>query len=151
MESDGSANTLPQCSSRLREIATPDREVRDTPGHGGASAGNGATEPDRHVLIRLTPEIAGRCRPKDLTSLGGRLPRLEATIAERAGQIVFGAVYFRAAQAYMLISMPTGTSTIFGVFQAIPSSQAVWRDVRAKVEPRSGPEVVQVRNRDRRA
>jgi hypothetical protein len=27
--------------------------------------------------------------------------------------------YFRAAQAYMLISMPTGTSTIFGVFQVI--------------------------------
>ncbi len=29
------------------------------------------------------------------------------------------ASYFRTAQAYMLISMPTGTSTIFGVFQAI--------------------------------
>jgi hypothetical protein len=27
--------------------------------------------------------------------------------------------YLRAAHAYMLISMPTGTSTIFGVFQAI--------------------------------
>ena len=27
--------------------------------------------------------------------------------------------YLRAAQAYMLISMPTGTSTIFGVFQLI--------------------------------
>ena len=31
----------------------------------------------------------------------------------------FAAAYLRAAQAYMLISMPTGTSTIFGVFQAI--------------------------------
>jgi hypothetical protein len=30
-----------------------------------------------------------------------------------------GRDYLRAAQAYMLISMPTGTSTIFGVFQAI--------------------------------
>jgi hypothetical protein len=28
--------------------------------------------------------------------------------------------YLRAAQAYMLISMPTRTSTIFGVFQLIP-------------------------------
>ena len=28
-------------------------------------------------------------------------------------------IYLRAAQAYMLISMPTGTSTILGVFQAI--------------------------------
>jgi hypothetical protein len=27
--------------------------------------------------------------------------------------------YLRAAQAYILISMPTGTSTIFGAFQAI--------------------------------
>jgi hypothetical protein len=39
-------------------------------------------------------------------------------------------VYLRAAQAYMLISMPTGTSTIFGVFQVIRVSQVVWRDVR---------------------
>jgi hypothetical protein len=29
--------------------------------------------------------------------------------------------YLRAAQAYMLISMPTDTSAIFGVFQAIPN------------------------------
>jgi hypothetical protein len=32
---------------------------------------------------------------------------------------IAGCGYFRAAQAYMLISMPTGTSTILGVFQAI--------------------------------
>jgi hypothetical protein len=31
----------------------------------------------------------------------------------------FDADYLRDAQAYMLISMPTGTSTIFGVFQVI--------------------------------
>jgi hypothetical protein len=31
----------------------------------------------------------------------------------------FAGRYFRAAQAYMLISIPTGTSTIFGVFHAI--------------------------------
>jgi hypothetical protein len=31
----------------------------------------------------------------------------------------FDAVYLRDAQAYMLISMPTDTSTIFGVFQVI--------------------------------
>jgi hypothetical protein len=34
--------------------------------------------------------------------------------------------YFRAAQAYMLISMPTGTSTIFGAFQAT-SELPGWR------------------------
>ena len=44
----------------------------------------------------------------------------------------------------MLISMPTGTSTIFGVFQLIGVSQVVWRDVRAEVEPRTGSDVMQV-------
>src|SRR6201996_8621942 len=33
--------------------------------------------------------------------------------------MLYAAAYLRAAQAYMLISMPTGTSTIFGAFQAI--------------------------------
>jgi len=36
--------------------------------------------------------------------------------------------YLRAAQAYMLISMPTGTSTIFGAFQAIVLSSGM-RDI----------------------
>ncbi len=31
----------------------------------------------------------------------------------------------------MLISMPTGTSTILGVFQVIPSSKNIWREFRA--------------------
>jgi hypothetical protein len=39
------------------------------------------------------------------------------------------AIYLRAAQAYMLISMPTGTSTIFGAFQAIVLSFGFRRDV----------------------
>lgn len=34
------------------------------------------------------------------------------------------AFYLRAAQAYMLISMPTGTSTIFGDFQIIYTLQS---------------------------
>ena len=36
-----------------------------------------------------------------------------------AKPLAIAAGYFRAAHAYMLISMPTGTSTIFGDFQAI--------------------------------
>jgi hypothetical protein len=35
----------------------------------------------------------------------------------------FSTRYLRAAQAYMLISMPTGTSTIFGAFQLMSVSQ----------------------------
>jgi hypothetical protein len=45
----------------------------------------------------------------------------------------------------MLISMPTGSSTIFGVFQLIRVSQVVWHDVRAGAEPRSTAGVTQVR------
>jgi hypothetical protein len=42
----------------------------------------------------------------------------------RTGQIVMLSIcYLRAAQAYMLISMPTCTSTIFGVFQLISVSR----------------------------
>jgi hypothetical protein len=39
------------------------------------------------------------------------------------------AIYLRAAQAYMLISIPTGTSTIFGAFQAIVLSFERVRDI----------------------
>jgi hypothetical protein len=45
----------------------------------------------------------------------------------------------------MLISMPTGTSTILGVFQVILSSQLVWRELRAGIEPRSTFDIAQVR------
>jgi hypothetical protein len=46
----------------------------------------------------------------------------------------------------MLISMPTGTSTILGVFQVIGSSQQVWRDAHAGAEPRDLADVAQVQN-----
>jgi hypothetical protein len=58
----------------------------------------------------------------------------------------FRRVYFRAAQAYMLISMPTGTSTIFGVFQLIRvSPKQCWHDFRAGVETRLAANVAQAR------
>jgi hypothetical protein len=59
------------------------------------------------------------------------------------GQIV-STGYLRAAQAYMLISMPTGTSTILGVFQAISFSQLVWRELHAGAEAKSTFDVTQV-------
>jgi hypothetical protein len=43
--------------------------------------------------------------------------------------------YLRAAQAYMLISMPTGTSTIFGAFQAIRVSQVLTGRLSAMPRP----------------
>jgi hypothetical protein len=53
------------------------------------------------------------------------------------------AAYLRAAQAYMLISMPTDTSTIFGAFQAIRTSLSFCVAVRA-FEIRTGIDVTQV-------
>ena len=44
----------------------------------------------------------------------------------------------------MLISMPTGTSTILGVFQVISSSEVIRRDFHAEPKPMS-PEIAQVR------
>jgi hypothetical protein len=43
------------------------------------------------------------------------------TLWSRAGRRE--GTYLRAAHAYMLISMPTGTSTIFGVFHVIRELQ----------------------------
>ena len=47
--------------------------------------------------------------------------------------------YLRAAQAYMLISMPTGTSTIFGVFQLMRVSQAVFGTTFVPAAKLGGP------------
>ena len=45
------------------------------------------------------------------------MSRLEVHLKLKRKAVALG--YLRAAHAYMLISMPTGTSTIFGAFQAI--------------------------------
>jgi hypothetical protein len=63
----------------------------------------------------------------------------------------FSIVYLRAAQAYMLISMPTGTWTIFGAFQVISFSQvfdSLKFDAkrRAALEPRTTIGTTQVRH-----
>jgi len=63
-------------------------------------------------------------------------------LSSRAGR--FETIYLRAAQAYMLISMPTGTSTIFGVFQLIPSSQEIRRERHAALKPKTTPDTAQV-------
>jgi hypothetical protein len=47
----------------------------------------------------------------------GNVSRLEIHLTSKREAVA--AAYLRAAHAYILISMPTGTSTIFGVFQAI--------------------------------
>ena len=59
-------------------------------------------------------------------------------------------VYLRDAQAYMLISMPTCTSTIFGVFQAIGGLPQSWRNAHAGVQRKTSSEATQGWNGDRR-
>lgn len=51
--------------------------------------------------------------------------------------------YLRAAQAYMLISMPTGTSTIFGAFQAIRGLPKVLSATSRGAKPRAALGAVQ--------
>jgi hypothetical protein len=89
----------------------------------------GAVEDGGRVRIDAAVLKAGPSN-RGVESGDERLPRLEAgrCFWSRADRL--NAVYLRAAQAYMLISMPTGTSTIFGAFQAIRFSQvlgAMWR------------------------
>jgi hypothetical protein len=83
----------------------------------------GAVEDGKRVRMDAAVLKAGSSNPDRLVRFDGRLPRLEASgrFWSRADRL--DAVYLRAAQAYMLISMPTGTSTIFGAFQAIRFSQ----------------------------
>jgi hypothetical protein len=50
--------------------------------------------------------------------------------------------YLRAAQAYMLISMPTGTSTILGVFQAI-STLLLEGDGKLPYQDKGRPRIAQ--------
>src|SRR6202171_295242 len=50
----------------------------------------------------------------------GNVSRLEVHLKSKRDAVALA--YLRAAHAYILISMPTGTSTIFGVFQAILGS-----------------------------
>jgi hypothetical protein len=69
------------------------------------------------VLIRLTLRRDGLASAQRQDACHGPTQDCCSSRADR-----FKTVYLRAAQAYMLISMPTGTSTIFGVFQVIPSS-----------------------------
>src|SRR3954469_18103819 len=72
------------------------------------------------VLVRFEGSL--RLRRERGLCLAGKTPaRLRTAFAAGAGQIV--TAYLRDAQAYMLISMPTDTSTIFGVFQVIRVSQ----------------------------
>jgi hypothetical protein len=50
----------------------------------------------------------------------------------------------------MLISMPTGTSTILGAFQVIPFSHEIRRELHAEAEPRTMPDIAQVQEIERK-
>jgi hypothetical protein len=62
------------------------------------------------------PNVAKVDTGVDTILLSGTCHAWRSTCVKREA---VAAAYLRAAHAYILISMPTGTSTIFGVFQAI--------------------------------
>jgi hypothetical protein len=127
---------------------------------GGLASGRDrlATGSRRRHPFRMKPQHRdewkrGALRP-NIKKFRRWLPRLR--VSPRSGNSSqpaihlrgkYGAVafaYLRAAQAYMLISMPTGTSTIFGVFQAI-SGSPFERDGRlsSRQKDRATPEIAQ--------
>jgi hypothetical protein len=94
----------------------------------------------------------GRIRDRSYLE-AGELPEDRAACPARSNKLLlepgrpFRRVYLRAAQAYMLISMPTGTSTIFGVFQLIRvSPKQCWHDIRAGIKTRLASNIAQARN-----
>jgi len=98
----------------------------------GAPSGGGRRTPVLQAPVILQ-EIAKLARPAATSRCRSRADR-------------YRRVYFRAAQAYMLISMPTGTSTIFGVFQLIRVSPKQCRhDCRAGTETRVTSNAAQAR------
>ena len=70
-----------------------------------------ACPPYPAIVVRERKDLPGQCAQAPASVRKQRL------LPHRAGHP--SEAYLRAAQAYMLISIPTDTSTIFGVFQAI--------------------------------
>jgi hypothetical protein len=99
---------------RRRERANAEKWNSSTSAVGGLMAAIYARRGWRVILRRDV--LKYRAGP---TLSTGRLPRLAAAERSQSRAERFVAVYLRDAQAYMLISMPTDTSTIFGVFQVI--------------------------------
>jgi hypothetical protein len=86
------------------------------------NAATGYGYPKRHETIVSRYQINDQ-KISEVAAVTARSPRSGSTCHSRQSTSVgirsVAFAYLRAAQAYMLISMPTGTSTIFGVFQAI--------------------------------
>jgi hypothetical protein len=113
-----------------------------------------AKQSDGRLQYRRQPEeflssLAGFAPSAGSGKFSVQLARPAATGVAGAGQTVSTRFYLRAAQAYMLISMPTGTSTIFGVFQLIRVLPSRLARPRAVIETRLPSNVAQARNIER--
>src|SRR5262245_12161735 len=121
---------IPMATGKIGKL----RRLRPNPSTGGnRRRASRDANPKSYIVRRPARKIPGLTVPRLGLSKGNprvspslarlwwmyrarRPPRLRPADAG-AGQIA--SVYLREAQAYMLISMPTCTSTIFGVFQVI--------------------------------
>jgi hypothetical protein len=80
-----------------------------------------------HVRILECEKKFAGVSTQPLAPVKCRLPQVSEKPMGARPRIGLSYFYLRAAQAYMLISMPTGTSTIFGVFQAMTVSPVLGR------------------------
>src|SRR6202035_2054208 len=131
-------------SSRLRPPTIPPiRKSWPMPGgiSGSGPEGRGSPEAVTSAMsgaIKISEVATDVARSSPIGSVvttGGPPPRKYGAVAN---------AYLRAAQAYMLISMPTGSSTIFGVFQVI-SALLLEPDGRAPhpTKDKTRPEIAQ--------
>src|SRR5436305_1595396 len=99
---------------RLQDTTRPCRVRRTGNFHCRRRPPGAAPRTTARSIIRLpekaalTVDTSAATAPTDCVTLGG---------PPQATPQATGSAYLRAAHAYMLISMPTGTSTLFGVFQ----------------------------------
>ena len=117
----------------------------------GLEAGNegaliwadGSKAPGDAKFYLLDTKEASRIRRVVTRKSKQKSARRGALLRCRADRL--NADYLRAAQAYMLISMPTGTSATSEFSKSFRASQAFGTTVRANIEPRATPDAAQAR------
>jgi hypothetical protein len=103
--------------SRFPANRTSAIPLRNTTTCRGAQDDDAKHDPSLLEITTLGDKNVSRWTPaQDTLPHSGTCHARRSTFVKLAD---IASAYLRAAHAYMLISMPTGTSTIFGAFQAI--------------------------------
>jgi hypothetical protein len=127
---------IDRCRLAERKIAIPFRNT---------AAAHGQAERRKTVVCR-EPKSASQKFSEVAADVANGLRIGSIVTTGWSTSVECGAVanaYLRAAQAYMLISMPTGTSMIFGVFQVISDLLSSRRQVADRNNDRTDPKIAQ--------